>query len=142
MGTAAFHTTAPTATEMKWHLYTFHHPDCKTESIPMLLVLFGNLPQPSPRWMVTIDHTGPTAGKFICSWLDRVSVSVTSSIQTTGKGGNFTGTLLEKPCGDKRACGVFKPQTANDRAPQDQSSCLVKHSSAAACTVFSGEREF
>ncbi|KAM6084288.1 uncharacterized protein LJ206_006511 isoform 4-T6 [Theristicus caerulescens] len=78
MGTAAFHTTAPTATEMKWHLYTFHHPDCKTESIPMLLVLFGNLPQPSPRWMVTIDHTGPTAGKFICSWLDRVSVSVTS----------------------------------------------------------------
>ncbi|KAM6084290.1 uncharacterized protein LJ206_006511 isoform 6-T9 [Theristicus caerulescens] len=97
MGTAAFHTTAPTATEMKWHLYTFHHPDCKTESIPMLLVLFGNLPQPSPRWMVTIDHTGPTAGKFICSWLDRVSVSVTSSIQTTGKGGNFTGTLLEIP---------------------------------------------
>lgn len=37
---------------------------------------------------------------------------------------------FQKLCGDKIACGVFKPQTATDRASPDQSSCLVKHNSA------------
>lgn len=53
------------------HIYTFNHSDCNTESIPTLLVLFSNLRQMSLRWMVTINHTGPTAENLICSWPDR-----------------------------------------------------------------------
>lgn len=40
------------------HPNTFHHSEQRTASIPTLLVLLGNLPQASLRWIVTINHTG------------------------------------------------------------------------------------